>query len=194
MKIDQGKSKWNVSFSTGQVARTRVTFNCDMPGTMMSRKMANYRDGFAHGNGSVRTRGVSSRRSRVSIEPSRWTSRHTGTSEQSLMKKDIQCRGGWRTTSVANTPLILPYPFLPRPLPLSFLGTSSPRPFIPLCRFSPRQTFHRTAFNPGWLGFSAFFAKETGEVRSTGRRVLSTGHAGHQRERKRREKRVIVAG
>lgn len=102
------------------------------------------------------------------IEPSRWTFRHTRTPERTLMKRDIQRRDAWRTTSVANAATIL----LPRhliPFPSS------------CCSSSPSSTTDFRATLRVSTARSAFFAKETAKVRSTCCQVLSTGH-----ERKKR--------
>lgn len=92
---------------------------------------------------------------------------HTGTPERILMKRDIQRRDAWRTTSVAN-------------VEASDLSSSSSYsfPIFPLLIFSFSH-FLCTDFRTTLRALAArlaFFAKEIADVRSTYYQILSTGH------------------
>lgn len=97
--------------------------------------------------GSVRTRGegvIPLSRRRISIEPSTWTSSHTGTSEGPLMKRetiqDVVAADGLQALLTRLLPRFL----------RSFLSS---------------QTFQTGAER--WIS-PAFFGERTGEARSTG--------------------------
>lgn len=82
------------------------------------------------------------------------------------MKRDIQRRDAWRTTSVANVAAI------------SLPSSSYSFPIFPLLIFSFSH-FLSSDFQTTLRALAArlaFFAKETADVRSTYCQILSTGH------------------